>query len=124
MANAVPPRKLHIVAASVGASVDRLSEGRKHWAEWLSGDCESLIDLRGKIREDSMNKEWIEFATGIWKDNTHRSERAKDSLRNPNDRSDKRLYRIHWLEVRVGDIHDLIVSEGKRKFDRAAGSRW
>jgi hypothetical protein len=87
--NAVPPRKLHIVAASVGASVDRLSEGRKHWAEWLSGDRESLMDLRGKIRADWMDEEWIEFALGIWKDNTRRSERAKDSLRNPNDRSDE-----------------------------------
>jgi hypothetical protein len=84
--NAVPPRKLHVVSASIGAPVDRLAEGRKHWSEWLSGDRESLMDLRGKIRDDSMDEAWIEFGINIWKDNTRRSERAKDSLSNPNDR--------------------------------------
>lgn len=32
-------------------------------------------------------------------------------------RSDQKQYRIHWLEVRIKDIHDLIVSEGRRKFN-------
>ena len=80
IANACPPRKLHVVAESVGATVDRLSEGRKHWSHWVGGTRESLMDLRGKIRSDSMDEAWIEFAIGIWKDNTRRSERAKDSL--------------------------------------------
>lgn len=35
-------------------------------------------------------------------------------------RHDKKLYRIHWLEVRIRDMHELIISEGKRKFDHAA----
>lgn len=86
IANVVPPRKLHVVSESVGVSVDRLSEGRKHWSQWVSGDRESIMQLRGKIRSDSMPDEWIDFAIGIWKDNTRRSERAKDSLRNPNDK--------------------------------------
>ena len=49
-----------------------------------------------------MDEAWIEFAIAIWKDNTRRSERAKDSLSNPHDKSDKVLYRVHWLEVRIG----------------------
>lgn len=35
-------------------------------------------------------------------------------------RKDKRLYRIHWLEVRIRDIHELILVEGRRKFNRVA----
>lgn len=35
-------------------------------------------------------------------------------------RSDKTLYRIHWLEVRIKDIHVLIIHEGRRKFNRPA----
>lgn len=86
IANAAPPRKLHVIAEAVGASVDRLSEGRNHWTEWMNGDRESLMDLRGKMRSDGMPDEWVEFAVDIWKANTRRSERSKDSVRNPNDR--------------------------------------
>lgn len=67
-----------------------------------------------------MPDEWIDFAIDIWKTETRRSERAKDSVRNPRDKTDKKLYRVHWLEVRIGDIHELIVREGRRKFDRPA----
>lgn len=117
IANAAPQRKLHVISKELGISVDRLAEGRKNWSEWVGGGRESIMDLRGKIRSDEA---WIEFAVSVWKDNTRRSERAKDSIRNPNDMSDKRLYRINWLEVRIQDIYNLIVAEGKRKFDRAA----
>lgn len=120
IANACPPRKLLVIADSVGANVERLSEGRKHWSQWVDGTSESLMDLRGKIRSDSMDEEWIDFAIGIWKDNARRSERAKDSLRNPRDKSDRVLYRVYWLEVRIGDIHELILKEGKRKFNKPA----
>lgn len=117
VANAVPTRKLHVVSAELGVSIERLSEGRKHWTEWVSGDRESIADLRGNMRSDGMDDKWIEFAIDVWKTSTRRSERAKDSVRNPNDKSDKQLYRIHWLEVRIRDIHEHIVREGKRKFD-------
>lgn len=86
ISNAVPPRKLHVVSEAMGISLDRLSEGRKHWSEWVCGDRESIMDLRAKVRDDKMNEEWISFAISIWTDNTRRSERAKDSIRNPNNK--------------------------------------
>lgn len=126
IANAVPPRKLHVVAQEVNArllalaSVEQLAIGREHWADWVAGNRESLMDLRGKIRKDSMDEAWIEFAISVWVDNTRRSERAKDtSVHNPNDKSDKKLYPIHWLEMRISDIHALILEEGRRKFNKA-----
>ena len=36
IANAVPPRKLHVLAAEFDVTVERLAEGRKHWSDWLS----------------------------------------------------------------------------------------
>lgn len=120
ISNSVPPRKLHVIQEAVGVSTARLAEGRRHWSDWVSGDRECIMDLRGKARSDSMPEEWIAFAIDIWKDNTRRSERAKDSIRNPNDKSDKKLYRVHWLEVRIADIHALILREGKRKFNQPA----
>lgn len=86
IANAAPPRKLHLISEAVGASIVRLSEGRKHWSEWVSGDRQSIMDVRGKIRCDGIPEEWVEFAVDIWKNNTRRSERAKDSVRNPRDK--------------------------------------
>lgn len=86
IANAAPPRKLHVISEAVGISTERLSEGRKHWSEWLSGDRESIMDLRGKMRNDGMPEEWVEFAISIWIDKTRRSERAKDSVCNPNNK--------------------------------------
>ena len=111
--NKVPPRKLSVVADAVGVPVQQLALGRKHWSEWCNGDTDTIMELRGKVRSDAMNEEWISFAVSVRTDNTRRSERAKDSLRNPRDKSDKVLYRVHWLEVRIGDIHDLILKEGK-----------
>ena len=120
IANAVPPRKLHVLAAEFDVTIERLAEGRKHWSEWLSGDRESLADLQAKMRSDKMDEAWVAHAVDVWTTHTRRSERAKDSLRNPNDKADKKLYRVHWLEVRMSDILEIIVTEGKRKFNMPA----
>ena len=120
IASAVPPRKLHVLAAEFDVTVERLAEGRRHWADWLSGDRESIADLEAKMRSDKMDEEWVSFAINIWTSSTRRSERAKDSVRNPNDKSDKRVYRVHWLEVRMGDILEVVRKEGARKFNAPA----
>lgn len=99
IANAAPPRKLSVISTELGISVERLAEGRKHWSDWVAGGRESIMDLRGKARSDGMKEEWIEFAVDTWLKSTRRSERAKDNVRNPNDKNDTKLYRIHWLEV-------------------------
>lgn len=45
LTDAAPKRKLHVIANAVGASIGRLSQGRKHWSEWVSGDREPIMDL-------------------------------------------------------------------------------
>ena len=72
------------------------------------------------MRSDKIPDEWVTHAVEIWASHTRRSERAKDSVRNPKNKADKRLYRVHWLEVRMGDILDVIRKEGARKFDKPA----
>ena len=119
IANACPRNKLGVISDELGISIEQLSKGRKHWSEWVSGDRESLVDLRGKIRSDGMDEAWIEFALDVWTSSTRRSERAKDSLRNPNDKSDKKLYRVHWLEMRIGDIHVRAVPPAPHTLSRS-----
>lgn len=118
ISNAVPPRKLHVLSEELGISIDWLSEGRQHWSEWVvNGGRENIIDLRGKIRSYGMDEQWIESAIDIWTKSTRRSESVKDSVRNPNRKDGHQLYRIHWLEVRIRDIHEETLREGNRKFD-------
>ena len=74
--------------------------------------------MRGQLRSDRMDEAWVQHGIDIWKRETRRSERAKDSVRNPTNKSDKILYRVHWLECRIGDIQQVIEHEGQRKFDQ------
>ena len=55
IANAVPPRKLHVLAEEFNVTVESLSEGRRHWEKWLSGDRESIQDLAAEVRSDKMD---------------------------------------------------------------------
>lgn len=104
IANAAPPRKLHAISEAVGVSVDRLSEGRKHWSQWVGGDRDSIMDLRGKIRSDGMPEAWVELAVDVWKASTRRSERTKDSVRNPHDKYASIIYLAQWAHEAVHHV--------------------
>ena len=75
-----------------------------------------LTELRGAMRKDKIKQDWVDFAIGVWADNTRKSERKRDSIRNPKNKSDKTLYRIHWLEMRRSDMASLMLKLGKEKF--------
>ena len=66
------------------------------------------MDFWGKILSDKMSDEWIEFAKRVWETQTWPAPSAKCSIQNPHDHSDKRLYRIRYLAIRIGDMHKLI----------------
>lgn len=112
----VPPRKLSVVAEATGISIESLSVGRKRWNQWFDGTEEQLMDMRGRVRADKMNEEWLEFAAHVWEKETRPAPSTKCSIRNPHKRSDKKLYRIHYLDMRIGDMHKLIVEQGREKF--------
>ena len=110
--NKVPIGHLKAVAKTVGASCDQLRIAKTKWHDIVEGEVKdllSLMELRGKVRKDKMSDEMTDFTISVWNDNTRASERKKDSMRNPKERrnADARLHRMHWLEMRLVDMHKL-----------------
>ena len=88
-------------------SFDRqqLTRAQERFGSWLDGDIEQLFETRGKARSDATPPEWLEFAHRFWLDICRPSEKAKDSLRDPKNRSDLSQYRIHWKEQPIRTLH-------------------
>lgn len=115
----VPRNKLSVVAQATGFCVDALADGRRRWALWFDGTEQHMIEFRGQVRSDRMDEAWIDFAVTVWETETRPDPATKCSIRNPHNRSDKKLYRIHYLDMRIGDMHQLILQKGREKFHDA-----
>ena len=63
-----------------------------------------------------MDEEWVDFAALVWKEETRPDPSTKASIRNPHNRSDKKLYRIHYLDMRIGDMLEIILKRGLERF--------
>ena len=112
----IPHNKLTVVAQATGFSYEALSSGRRRWRLYFDGTAENLIEFRGQIRSDKMDEAWVEFAACVWKDATRPDPSTKASIRNPYDHSDKKSYRIHYLDMRIMDMVDMIQTRGREKF--------
>lgn len=112
----VPRNKLSVVANATGFSLEALADGRRRWVLWFDGTQEQLVELRGQTRSDKMDEAWLEFAAHVWETETRPDPSTKCSIRNPHSRADKKLYRIHYLDMRIGDMHQLILERGREKF--------
>ena len=114
---------MHQVAKELGANYRQLLRAKKKWHDLIEGDLKdflSLLELRGKVRKDKWTDDKIEFVISMWNENTRASERKKDSIIHPDDRRKlqcQRLHRIHWIEMRLVDMHKLILEEGKKHYD-------
>lgn len=88
----------------------------------LQGDgaWEELYDNHKGSRSDKLDPTWIEFALQYWTDPSlglvRASEVARDTIRNPSDRSDKCQYRKHYLQMTLGDGHEHMLAAGKASF--------
>ena len=88
-------------AIVTGFNRHQLSLARKKWAAYLDGDEDYLVELRGALRDDKIPEAWVIWATEeIWIKLTRASEKKKEAMRNPRDRSDKELYPWRFLEMR------------------------
>ena len=74
-----------------------------------------LYDTRGKVRDDSTPQDWLEFARTFWLSSCRASEKAKDSIRDPKNRSDKTAYRIHWKEDNIRTLWLKCIAAGKQE---------
>ena len=115
VANQVPNGKLKLVADETGFRWHQLKKARDRWKRWCAGEEKELVELRGAVRKDKISEEWVDFAVSVWNDHTRKSERKKDSVRNPHNKADKTLHRIHWLEMTRAEMSQLITKLGKEK---------
>lgn len=88
----------------------------------LQGDgaWEQLYDDRSRERADVTPPAWRDFALHYWTDDSlglvRPSEVARDTMRNPSDRSDKSSYRKFYLQKNLGEGHAEMFAAGKAAF--------
>jgi hypothetical protein len=100
----------------LGIPAEQLLAGRQKWESFLADEGQ-LTELRGAIRSDKIPDEWLDFLVeDVWLGETRQSEKARDSCRNPHDRSDKETYRWHFLEMRREDLYAIAVAKGRARF--------
>ena len=112
----VPAGGVAGVARLLDVNPTQLHAGQDRWQNFYAANDASLVELRGKKRSDEMPQKYIDFAHQIWVDNTRPSELKSDCMKNPNNKDDNNVYQVHFLEMRVEDMHTIIVSEGEKKF--------
>ena len=102
----------------LGVKVGYLEAGRARWESFVDKETPISI-LRGKIRSDKHPDEWVDWITNVaWllPEVTRGAVNMNDWVRNPNARSDKRQYRVHWLETKVAEAVQKIQGLGTRAF--------
>lgn len=125
------------VAEALGLDPKLISACRKRFDALTDGEWEEIFALRGAMRSDIMDSEWVEFALAFWTDPdlanendeaynfTRRAESASKVVRNPKDRSkESQPHRIHWLEERVGLIYETMLKRGKQVFGEGFHMSW
>ena len=84
------------------------------------GNWEQLYDDRGAQRSDTTPKEWLDFALLYWTNQelgfVRESEVARDTIRNPDDKSDKLPYRKCYLQKGIHEGHAEMLKAGKACF--------
>ena len=78
---------------SSSASENLIAE-KARWYDWLAGDMDDFLVMRGEMRSDRFPEEWAEFVVDAWLDDevTRPSESAADVMRNPKSRKDKAVW--------------------------------
>ena len=108
--------QLSKIAEATGFKIEALSAGRARLQAFMYGDEDTLFDVRGKLRSDTMEQAYIDLATSVWISNTRESERTNDCVRRPGAPASEPKHRIHFLSKRVIDIHEDIMREGEKHY--------
>ena len=102
----------------LGVKPAHLARGKARWESFIDSGTQLSV-LRGKIRSDKHPEEWTEWITTVaWllPEVSRGAVNKNDWVRNPNDRSDKRQCRVHWLETKVEEAVAKIWDLGRRAF--------
>lgn len=103
------------IAKVVGIKYGILAKADCRWKKFIQDDSLPLWESRGAVRSDKIPDEHAHFIVNeVWFGLTRRSGYRKDCLRNPKLKSDKTLYRKHFLECSIKDLHAQGVLLGKK----------
>ena len=117
------------IGQRLGLSAEVIGKCKERFDELQNdGKWEQLFDDRGAVRNDALPEERKKFALQFWTDAellnsagqqygfVRYSERAKDEIRDPANRTSKETFRIAWLEARVGDVYEAMKKAGVAKW--------
>jgi len=117
------------IGQRLGLSAEVIGKCKERFDELQNdGKWEQLFDDRGAVRNDVLPEERKKFALQFWTDAellnsagqqygfVRYSERAKDEIRDPANRTSKETFRIAWLEARVGDVYEAMKKAGVAKW--------
>ena len=93
-----------------------LSSFRDLWANFEIGDAHTPCIQKEKSGRATYPVAYRDFVLSQWYELTRRSERMKDEVRNPRDKSDKKNYRVHFREDSYGTMLKLMQAAGRNKF--------
>ena len=89
-----------------------LALAQSRWEEYEAGE-RTVFDEAEKA---ATPYQYVEFVREQWLERTRESERMRDEIRNPNDKSDPILYRVHYQEDRTIDLLDDVFEAGVFKY--------
>jgi hypothetical protein len=117
------------IGQRLGLSAEVIGKCKERFDELQNdGKWEQLFDDRGAVRNNALPEERKKFALQFWTDAellnsdgqqygfVRYSERAKDEIRDPANRTSKETFRIAWLEARVGDVYEAMKKAGVAKW--------
>ena len=109
----LPSNSMTAAARLLDTDVDGLRLARSRWDSYEAGERDTLFD---KAETASRPYPYAQFVSPKRLENTRESERMRDELKNPKDRSDPTLYRVHFQEDRTDDILDRIFEAGVHQY--------
>ena len=109
----LPINSIAAAARLLDTSERGISRAVSRWNEYEAGERDAVFD---QTEAASHLYAHADFVAQQWLEHTRESERMTDELKNPKDRSDPQLYRVHFQEDRTEDILDRIFETGVQKF--------
>ena len=110
--NQVPNGKVAAVARMLNANREQLREAKKMYDGVKAGELGALYSESAKSCNE-YKPEYGACVVKMWNAGTRKSEQKKHEISNTKDKSDKQMYRIHFLEQTIPSLCQWMNIEGK-----------
>lgn len=114
--NKIPAGKVAAVARMLQTNRDQLRDARGKFEGYKAGTDATIY----QAQPTSCNmypEAFLEYVKKMWKAGTRKSQNKKDEVRNPKKKSDKKLYRVRFLEQSIAHLCEWMNKSGKLELD-------